>query len=107
MAPSVGTIYNIIVDEDWLLMIICLRNRNIYYSLTFDFNRAEIAIKKDITADFLTIVQDVEKVSFYFIRIRDSCNLKSRLNWLFFVLRYAKKYNTSTGIGKGRIGFPH
>ena len=66
MAPSVGTIYNIIVDEDWLLMIICLRNRNIYYCLTFDFNRSEIAIKKDITADFLTIVQDVEKVSFYF-----------------------------------------
>ena len=69
MAAFIRAIYDIIVDVDRFLMIIRFRDRNINHYLPFDFNRSEIAIKEDIPADFLTIIQNIEEVGLDLIRV--------------------------------------
>ena len=76
VAALVRAVGDIIVDIDWLLMIVGFRNGNIDHRLAIHLDRSEIAVEKDITAHLLTIVEDIEEVGLDFIRIRYTGDLK-------------------------------
>lgn len=88
-------------------MIVSLWHRNIYDCFAINVNRSEIAVEKDISAYFLTIVKNVEEVCFNLVRVGDACYLESRVSCPILMLGHTQKDYSAAGIGECGISFPY